>query len=68
MNVILVARILIPQHIIALAYNLIQKHIPNYKEYTALDSSAGYGNFLTSRTFERQIAGEIDNFLLICFC
>lgn len=53
-----------PKHIIELAYNLIHKYIPNYKEYTALDSSAGYGNFLTNSIFQRQITGEIDNFAL----
>ncbi len=53
-----------PKHIVELVYKVIQKNIPDYQNITALDSSAGYGNFLKSRIFKRQIASDIDEIAL----
>ena len=53
-----------PKHIVDLTHNIIQKNIPNYQNITALDSSAGYGNFLKQNFFKRQIAGDVDKVAL----
>ena len=35
-----------PENIVDIVYKIISKNIPNWENYTILDTSCGYGNFL----------------------
>lgn len=48
-----------PDRIVKLVYNLAKKHIPNFNQYTILDTSCGYGNFFHCDN-SRKIGADID--------
>lgn len=50
-----------PEVIVDLAYSALQKNIPNIENFTILDSSCGYGSFLTKNTAAKRLVGaDID--------
>ena len=50
-----------PEVIVDLVYSVLQKNIPNIKNFTILDSSCGYGSFLTKNTAAKRLVGaDID--------
>lgn len=50
-----------PEVIVDLVYSILQKNIPNIKNFTILDSSCGYGSFLTKNTAAKRLIGaDID--------
>jgi len=42
-----------PEIIVNLAYFILQKNVPNIKDFTILDSSCGYGSFLTKKILQK---------------
>ena len=50
-----------PEIIVDLAYSILQKNITNIKYFTILDSSCGYGSFLTKKNIVKRLVGaDID--------
>jgi|SRR3989344_8344075 len=50
-----------PEIIVNLAYFILQKNVPNIKDFTILDSSCGYGSFLTKKNIAKKLIGvDID--------
>src|SRR3989344_31142 len=50
-----------PEIIVDLAYSILQKNITNIKDFTVLDSSCGYGSFLTKKNIVKRLVGaDID--------
>lgn len=50
-----------PELIVDLAYSILQKNIKDIKDFTILDSSCGYGSFLTKNNVARRLTGaDID--------
>lgn len=50
------------QDIVDICYNLIKNNIKNTRDYILIDSSCGYGSFLTPKQqFEKIIGADIDN-------
>lgn len=50
-----------PEVIVDLAYSILQKNIKDIKDFTILDSSCGYGSFLTKNNVAKRLAGaDID--------
>jgi predicted RNA methylase len=45
-------------------YNLLQKHINDFNNYTILDTSCGYGSFLKYDVPNRKIGADIDKIAL----
>ncbi len=47
--------------IVDLSYSILQKNVLNIKDYTILDSSCGYGSFLTKKNVAKKLIGtDID--------
>ena len=42
-----------PETIVDLAYSILKKNIMNIKDFTILDSSCGYGSFLTKKILQK---------------
>lgn len=50
-----------PEVIIDLAYSVLQKNIKNIKDFSIIDSSCGYGSFLTKNNIAKRLIGaDID--------
>jgi type I restriction-modification system DNA methylase subunit len=50
-----------PEVIVDLAYSILQKNIQSIKDFTILDSSCGYGSFLTKKNIAKRLVGtDID--------
>ena len=50
-----------PEIIVDLAYSILQKNVPNIKDFIILDSSCGYGSFLTKKNIAKRLVGaDID--------
>jgi hypothetical protein len=50
-----------PKIIVDLAYSILQKNVPSIKNFTILDSSCGYGSFLTQKNIAKKLIGaDID--------
>ena len=50
-----------PELIVDLAYSILQKNIKDIKDFTILDSSCGYGSFLTKNNVAKRLVGaDID--------
>jgi len=50
-----------PEIIVDLAYSILQKNIIDIKNWTILDSSCGYGSFLTKKNIAKRLIGaDID--------
>ena len=50
-----------PDVIVDLAYSILQKNIIDIKDWTILDSSCGYGSFLTKKSIAKRFVGaDID--------
>ncbi|MCX6718714.1 MAG: N-6 DNA methylase [Candidatus Staskawiczbacteria bacterium] len=50
-----------PEVIVDLAYSILQKNIQSIKDFTILDSSCGYGSFLTKKNIAKRLIGaDID--------
>lgn len=50
-----------PEIIVNLAYSILQKNISNINDWTILDSSCGYGSFLTKKDIAKKLIGaDID--------
>ena len=50
-----------PEIIVNLAYFILQKNVPSIKDFTILDSSCGYGSFLTKKNIVKRLVGaDID--------
>jgi hypothetical protein len=50
-----------PGAIVDLAYSILQKNIKNIKDWTIVDSSCGYGSFLTKKNITKRLVGaDID--------
>jgi hypothetical protein len=50
-----------PEVIVDLAYSILQKNIIDIKNWTILDSSCGYGSFLTKKNIAKRLIGaDID--------
>lgn len=50
-----------PEIIVDLAYSILQKNIIDIKDWTILDSSCGYGSFLTKKNIAKRLIGaDID--------
>src|SRR3989344_8005817 len=50
-----------PEIIVDLAYSILQKNIPSIKDFTILDSSCGYGSFLSKKNITKRLVGiDID--------
>ena len=43
-----------------IVFRLVKTHVKNYKDYILLDTSCGYGSFLTDDDFNRKIGADID--------
>lgn len=51
-----------PKKIVDLTYSLLQKNVTNLENWAVLDSSCGYGSFLTTKApIKRLIGADIDN-------
>ncbi len=51
-----------PEIIVNLAYSILNKNIFNIKDWTILDSSCGYGSFLSKKGIAKRLVGaDIDN-------
>lgn len=46
-----------PEAIVDLAYFILQKNIPDIKDFTILDSSCGYGSFLAKKNIAKKLVG-----------
>ena len=50
-----------PETIVDLAYSILKKNIVNIKDFAILDSSCGYGSFLTKKNIVKRLVGaDID--------
>ncbi|MFZ1019872.1 MAG: N-6 DNA methylase, partial [Minisyncoccia bacterium] len=50
-----------PEIIVDLAYSILQKNVPEIEDFTILDSSCGYGSFLTKKNIAKRLVGaDID--------
>lgn len=50
-----------PEVIVNLVYSVLQKNVPSIKDFTILDSSCGYGSFLTKNNVAKRLVGaDID--------
>ena len=50
-----------PQIIVDLTYSILQKNINNIKDFSIVDSSCGYGSFLTKKNIAKRLIGaDID--------
>jgi hypothetical protein len=50
-----------PEIIVDLAYSILQKNVPDIKDFTILDSSCGYGSFLAKKNIVKRLIGaDID--------
>ena len=50
-----------PEIIVNLAYSILQKNVPDIKDWTILDSSCGYGSFLAKKNIAKKLVGvDID--------
>ncbi|MBU1702848.1 SAM-dependent methyltransferase [Patescibacteria group bacterium] len=50
-----------PEIIVDLAYSILQRNVPNIEDFTILDSSCGYGSFLTKKNIAKRLIGaDID--------
>ena len=47
-----------PEIVVDLAYAILQKNIKNIKDFTILDSSCGYGSFLTKKGIAKRLIGS----------
>jgi len=55
-----------PEIIVNLAYSILQKNISNINDFTILDSSCGYGSFLTKTNIAKRLVGaDIDKMAII---
>ena len=43
-----------------IVFKIVKKHIQNYKQFTLLDTSCGYGSFLLDDNFYKKIGADID--------
>lgn len=50
-----------PNEIVEIVYEMLQKNISNIRNFTAFDSSCGYGAFLKSNLFKKNIGADIDS-------
>lgn len=46
-----------PEIIVDLSYSILQKNLKNINEYIILDSSCGYGSFLTKNSIAKKLIG-----------
>src|SRR3989344_7420491 len=50
-----------PEVIVELVYSILQKNVHNLNGFTILDSSCGYGSFLTKKNIAKRLIGaDID--------
>ena len=50
-----------PETIVDLAYSILQKNIKNIKDFSIIDSSCGYGSFLSRKNIAKRLIGaDID--------
>jgi len=50
-----------PEIIVDLAYSILRKNVPDIKDFTILDSSCGYGSFLSKKNIAKRLIGaDID--------
>ncbi|MGI0439935.1 Eco57I restriction-modification methylase domain-containing protein [Helicobacter himalayensis] len=49
-----------PDFVVEIVHSMLTNHIKNTKDYILLDSSCGYGNFLTLQGFKVRIGADID--------
>lgn len=47
-----------PEIIVDLSYSILQKNIKNIRDFTILDSSCGYGSFLTKNAIAKRLIGS----------
>lgn len=46
-----------PEIVVDLAYSILQKNVPDIKDWTILDSSCGYGSFLAKKNIAKRLVG-----------
>lgn len=49
-----------PEHLVKICFGLIREKVPEYRGYTLVDSSCGYGSFLKEDGFRRVVGVDID--------
>ena len=49
-----------PQNLVDIAYDMIERHVVDYRKYTLLDTSGGYGSFLENSEYPIRVGGDID--------
>lgn len=47
-----------PEVVVDLSYSILQKNIENIRDFTVLDSSCGYGSFLTKNSIAKRLIGS----------
>jgi hypothetical protein len=51
--------------LVGIVYDLLQRHISNFDEYTIMDTSCGYGSFLDCNITNKKIGADIDQTALL---
>ena len=51
--------------LVNIVYDLLQRHINDFNEYTIIDTSCGYGSFLDYNISNKKIGADIDNIALL---